>query len=356
MNPHLVDIFLKLVKIYSPSHKEDKIRVFLVEFLKKLDIKVRIDKAGNLYFFLKGQGEPILLSAHMDTVEPCQNVRPVIENGIIKTDGSTILGADDKAGIANILFLVSTLKKERIKHRPVEVVFTVEEEVGCKGAQKLNYSIIKSKEAVVLDRSAPIESITLSTPFADKVIVTCRGKSTHSRSPEEGIHAISMFADFVRQVKFGRRNSKIVSNIGTVQGGRNLNAIPDEVIAAGDIRATDKRSLLSERKHWGKVGRNVGKTYKSKIDIEFENVILGFNFQKRDPFVLKIAQAIKEAGFHPSYTTAFGGSDANIFNEHGIKSVPLGQGRLGAHSLNEAIPVQALYDMHSVLLALVQKI
>lgn len=356
MNSNPTDIFLRLVKIDTPSLGEDKIRTFLIRFLKKININPKIDKAGNLYFSLKGFGKPLLLSAHMDTVEPCHNVRPIIENGIIKTDGTTILGADDKAGIANILFLIKTLKKDKVKHRTLEVVFTVEEEIGCKGAQKLDYSGIKSKEAVVLDRSAPIQEITLSTPFADKVTVICKGKSTHSRSPEEGIHAISMFADFAKEVKFGRKNSKVVSNIGTVQGGKNFNSIPDEVIGIGDIRAKDKQSLIREEKHWSHVAQKVGEKYKSKVDVNFERVIHGFNFQKRDPFVLKIFRAIEEAGFKPSYTAAFGGSDANIFNEHGIKSLPLGQGRTGAHSLDESIPVQSLVDMHLVLFALVKKI
>lgn len=353
----VVNIFFDLVKISSPSYKEAIVRDYICDFLHELDIKTEVDNFGNVYVFIPAIGntkkDPILLSAHMDTVEPCDNVEPIIENGIIKTKGDTILGADDKAGIASILDVVTYIKEEKIDHRPMELLFTVQEEIGCIGAQHVNYEKFKSKTAIVLDRSAPVNAITLNVPSAVRVDIRINGRSTHSRSPEEGIHTITMFADLIKKIKYGKRGKEIISNIGIVTSGTMFNVIPDLLTAVGEIRASDEFFLEQEINHWKKMSANVVDNYKgSSVDLDTSRILTGFSLDVNHTFVIELSDAIQQAGFTPQYVDAFGGSDANIIFEHGIVAIPLGQGRSGAHSVDEQIPVQSLLDTRNILISL----
>lgn len=352
MYTEAVKLFLRLVKIPSPSGHESEVRSVVLRYLKKFSLFPKVDRAGNIITRVPGVGRPIILSAHLDTVTPCEGVRPVITKGIIRSDGTTILGADDKAGVATILALVNHLKKNKIRHRALELVFTVGEEVGCVGAKQIDYSKLRGKEAVVLDRSAPVNAITIATPFLWQFDIVCHGKAAHARSPGDGLSAITLGAQVVAELS-KTRFAGVTYNFGFANGGEAFNVIPSVYTLRGEMRSLEIAYLKRVNRHWSATLSSVAKKNKGKIILSIQPAINGFKLKRSAPFVRELARAINKAAFKPEYVSALGGSDANIFYEHGIVAIPLGQGRSGAHSLRESMPLAAFTETEQILLALV---
>ncbi|WP_246240935.1 M20/M25/M40 family metallo-hydrolase [Anaerocolumna sedimenticola] len=222
--------FMKLVSIDSPSFKERQMADVLKQYLIQLGFEVTEDDAykhydgnsGNLYGFLKGdiEGDPILFSAHMDTVEPSTGKRAVKhQDGTITSDGNTVLGADDLAGVAAILEAVRTIKEKGLSHRSIEVLFTIAEEVYIRGSEVFDYNRIKAKEAYVLDLSGPVGTAALKAPTLISFTAEFIGKASHAGfAPEKGIHAISVAAEAITAIKQGRIDEETTVNVGTIEG------------------------------------------------------------------------------------------------------------------------------------------
>ena len=208
----LIEEFLELVQIDSPSSREGKVAQVLVKKLEEIGCEVIIDNAGektggetgNVIATLKGNrnGKKILFSSHMDTVSPSIGVKPIIDeaNGIIKSDGTTVLGSDDKAGIAAILEALRTVKENNIEHSDIQVVFSIWEEGGLQGAKNLDYSKIDAEYAFVLDSGGSPGEIIVKAPAQDAIKVKIIGKPAHAGlQPENGISAIMVASKSYRK-------------------------------------------------------------------------------------------------------------------------------------------------------------
>jgi tripeptide aminopeptidase len=355
MLPLAAKLFVQLTKIPSPSGKEVLLRNFLLIYFRKYSITCRTDRVGNLIAKLPGRGRPLILNSHLDTVNPCVGIKTQIKNGIIRSKGDTILGADDKAGVASILALITKLIEEKLQHRPLELIFSVQEEVGCLGTKRLEYKLIRGRQAVVIDRSASVNSITLSASFINRVEIICRGRAAHIVRSNEGINAITILASFINQI-----NKKItkgsISSIGLINGGSVFNVVPEKAMAVGEIRALKRMNLKKELKRWQSLANQIAKKQGGKIILKSELLIQGYSIKKDNAFVKTVSKSIMRAGFSTVYSAALGASDANVFNQHGIVAIPIGQGRTGAHSLKEAIPIQAFIDTEKILINLVTNI
>src|SRR3989338_8987946 len=240
----MVQLFCDLARITSLSGKEGAIARRLSILLKFMGAEVDIDEAGrkiggetgNVIARFPGTapGEPFLLSAHMDTVGPADNVRPHVTRDRITSDGTTILGADCKAGIAIILEVIKTLDENKIPHPPIEAVFTISEEMALLGAKYLDYSGLRSRYGLIFDNEQDLENVITSAPAADSMEIKVYGAAAHSGvAPEKGISAIKVVSSAIAGMKLGRIDRDTTANIGFINGGNAINIVPPLVELSG---------------------------------------------------------------------------------------------------------------------------
>lgn len=248
----LIDLFCELVKVPSPSGREKIISIFLTKKLKELGLRVQKDSYGNVIAKLNGIGKPIVLCAHMDTVAiGGERVNPIVLGNRITSDGTTILGADNKDSIAAILEALEIARENNLSHRPVEVVLTCQEEDISKGARELDFSLISGKECVISDQAAPYGTVTVSAPYCYGFDVEIQGRRCHVKEPENGINATLILSMAITGIPLGRIDNLTTSNVAYVVSGlkgvvdvcrdadfskEGRNNIPDLAFAYGEVR------------------------------------------------------------------------------------------------------------------------
>ncbi|MBI4651213.1 M20/M25/M40 family metallo-hydrolase [Candidatus Desantisbacteria bacterium] len=351
----LLKTFLELVKIESPSGQEDKIRDWIIKYLKKSGVTTIVDSFGNIIAKKEGMGgHCFLLNAHIDTVQPCNDIKPCVKDGIVNVEGNTILGADDKAGVAAILELISVLKETQIKHYPLEIVFSVQEEIGTIGAQKLNYSLIDAKYGVTID-GGKINEIVMGAPYITNINIEIIGKSAHSGiEPEKGINAIKAAGDGIAHVKLGRIDKETSSNIGIIKGGKIRNSIPDKVEITAEVRSHNSMKMNRQIARMRKAFENAAKKNKAQLIFNTDLVCHGYKFYKGNLLIKKINFILKKFKLQSQYILSGGGSDANAFHAHNIKVVNIGTGAKNVHTTKEEISIEDLNRIPAILLELVK--
>jgi tripeptide aminopeptidase len=348
----LLETFLALVRIESPSGFEDEIAVHLVDRLADLGVEACRDGTGNVIGRWKGEGIPFLLTAHMDTVTPCREVEPVVEGGVIRPKGDTILGADDKSGIAQILEMVAAVQEEGSAHRPVEIAFTVGEEVGLRGAKGLDVDSLEAEWAVVLDHNK-VGEIVVRAPSHDCIRAVVRGKAAHAGArPEDGVSAIRVAAEAIASMKLGRIDEETTANIGIIHGGTATNIIPSEVELEGEARSRDEAKLETQVEGMTRALEDAIARHGAEMDLEVTRSYTAYQRRPEDGVVRMLSGAIRSLCLEPTLVGSGGGTDGNILNSRGIPAVVSGTGMEDAHSLNEHIAVEDLVLGARLLVAL----
>lgn len=347
--------FLSLVKIDSPSGEEEKVADFILRYLQELSIEFVRDKYGNVIAKVPGSGKSLMLSAHMDTVEPGRGIKAIVDGDEIRSDGKTILGADDKAGIVAILEAVAYLRKNKISHRSLELVFTREEEIGCLGARNLDYKNIKSKEGICIDSCRPLGYITMASPFIYAIDIEVTGKSAHAGSfPEKGINAIHAAASAIADIKVGRINSSTTNNIGIINGGTAVNSVPDSVVVKAEARSHNIKSAQAQIDLMNKAFKKHIRRHRAKLNFKSKLLCYGFAYLKSDPLIKKIFKTNLLLGLKTVYGKSGGATDANIFVERGIKVVDISYGGKGPHTKSESIKISELKKLTEFLIDFVK--
>jgi len=357
MKSNVIDYFMDLVRIDSESSCEKDMAVKLSADLKDLGIETVIDNAnqnfnsnsGNLYGFLPGKIDkpPILFCAHMDTVTPGKGIKPVIKDNKIVSDGTTILGADDKSGIAEIMYALKELKEEGEAIAPVEVLFTVSEETGLQGAKYCDYSLIKSKLGYALD-SHEIGSLTIGAPAQNNLKFTIHGKEAHAGvNPEDGVNAIKIAAEAIAEMPSGRIDHETTCNIGTIKGGNATNIVPNKVVIKSEVRSHNQTKLKEICDRMinivnAKVALHKKEDFQASVDVVCEQAYKNFKLAENSPVVQLAKKAAKNLKLSDYFTIGGGGSDANIFNEKNISTAIAGSGMNEVHTLKEWILVDDL--------------
>ncbi|HEY79776.1 MAG TPA: M20/M25/M40 family metallo-hydrolase [Caldilineae bacterium] len=337
----MVQTFLELVQIDSPSGEEAEFRQAMIQRLRALGLTTEVDPYGNLIARLEdGAGEYVLLSAHMDTVEPGRGIKPVIRDGVITSDGTTILGGDDKSGVAIILEILQLIRERDLPHPPIEVVLTVEEELGLQGARNLAMERLRSRWGLVLDSGGPPGMITRSGPSADMFQVTIRGKGAHAGlRPEEGVNALAIAAEALTRMPLGRVDHETTCNMGVIQGGTARNAVPAEVHLFGEARSRNnaKLELLSQiiinaleqtTARWG-----------GQLELEHSHNYRAYRLPDDAPIIQAVIQANRELGYEPVLREGGGGTDGNHYNAAGIQTVTISSGQQAVHTVKEYLPI-----------------
>ena len=344
------ETFIDLIKIYSPSGKEEKVASYIIKFLKNIGAKIQKDNYGNVIAKIEGEGKPIALVAHMDTVEPSKDIKPIFGKDLIKSDGTTILGADDKAGITEILIAIEYLKKNKIKHRSVELIFTKEEEIGLRGASNLDFSKIISKEALVIDSCNPLGTIIIGSPYIFVINIIVYGREAHSGAdPEKGVNAISIASKAISKVKTGKINKNTSLNIGIIKGGKSFNIVPDKVEITAEVRSYIKDDAIKKIKSLKKAFCDCAQIHKMPYYFKHKLVCKGYLYSKNDNLIKAISKINKKVGIKTNYKITGSGSDVNALVANNIKAVDIAYGGKNVHTTKESIRLSEIIKMGEFL-------
>ncbi|MCD4650167.1 MAG: M20/M25/M40 family metallo-hydrolase [Candidatus Cloacimonetes bacterium] len=356
---NVVDYFIELVRIDSESRSEGAIAQKIAADVSSFGWKCEFDNAskytggdsGNLYIFIPGvvNKPPLMFSAHMDTVKPGKGVKPTIIDGYIRTDGTTILGADDKSGIAEILAAVYHLQEEKIPHVPLEIVFTVCEEIGLLGAKHVVLDRLKARMGFALDYHK-VGTFLMGAPSQNTIEMVITGKEAHAGlEPEKGVSAIVVASHAISRLNLGRIDDETTCNIGIIKGGSATNIIPNEVYLKGEVRSHNPETLEEVTDNIVNTVRETVEShtvgdFTASVKITIKREYDSYRLPDEDPLcslAAKSAQAIGESG---NLGICGGGSDANYFNKIGIKTIVAGSGMNKVHTVDEEILVSELKD------------
>lgn len=364
----LIESFMELVRMDSISREERNIADFLIEKLENLGLEVIVDQAGekvgansgNIIAKLNGNTKvatPIMFAAHMDTVVPGKNINPLREGEKIISTGETILGADDKAGIAAILEALHLIRENNILYGDIEILFTICEELGLCGAKNLDVSQLKAQIGFILDAGGQVGQIIISAPSHNSLDFTIRGKSAHAgANPEEGINAIQVAGVALSRMKLGRIDEETTANIGIISGGKATNIIPDEVILKGEVRSRNEGKLEKYTKELRKITEDTAQEFKARAEVKINREYHCYNLSP-DDLVVKIARkAAKDIGLQSLLRPSGGGSDANVFNKKGIPSVALAVGMEKVHTIEEYILIKELKNATEYILSIIKTV
>ncbi|MGH7884692.1 MAG: M20/M25/M40 family metallo-hydrolase [Thermodesulfobacteriota bacterium] len=366
MIEHVIDI----IKIDSLSRKEKDVALRLQKDMESLGGECFYDNAGekvggnvgNLIVRIKGSkndAPPFFLSSHMDTVAPGEGIKPSIKDGVMRSDGTTILGSDDKSGVSIIVEVLRTLKERDIPHGDIEIAFTICEEIGLFGARYIDIKKFKSSYGIVLDSSTP-SRLVLKCPSSDKLLIKVHGLEAHAGlCPENGISAIRVASEAISIMNLGRLDEESTANIGTISGGIATNIVPKLVEIKAEARSHDNIKLDKQVQHmcscFYKASENNkiivdGKEYSSSVEIDIERV-----YEYMDVSVdAKITKLVRKAADNLKHKinnhTSGGGCDANYFNNMGIDCVNLGTGMYELHTVNEHLILDEFYRSAEIVL------
>ncbi|MEW8973659.1 MAG: M20/M25/M40 family metallo-hydrolase [Tissierellaceae bacterium] len=361
----LLDRFLEYIQIDSPTKHEREFADFLKKEMEKIGLEVYMDDAGekvgsdsgNLIGKLKGNtdGKAILFSAHMDTVSPGIGIKPEIRDGVIYSDGTTILGGDDKAGIASILEAIETIIENDIPHGDIEVVFSIFEEGGLFGAKNLDYSKLNAKMGFVLDSGGEPGQIIVQGPAQNKINAKFIGKEAHAGvAPEDGISAIQIAAEAISNMKLLRIDEETTANIGSISGGEVTNIVTKEVEINAEARSLKDSKLQEQTDHMVKCCEDAAEKFGGKVEMNINHAYGAFKVDEDHEIVEKVKLACKNIGLDPFTAASGGGSDTNILNANGITAVNLGIGEKNAHTLEEHLYIKDLENAARLTLEIIK--
>ncbi len=355
----LLDTFLEMVRIDSPSGREGALARRCAGLLADLGMDVRYDSSaaatgsdtGNLVAEMPGSGSGrcVILSAHMDCVQPCEGVEPLVQDGRVRSAGQTVLGADDKAGIAAIVEAVRRLREEPGPYAGVRVLLTVQEEVGLRGAKALEPSDVRGDLAVVLDAGGPVGGIVIGSPTHYTFEATFRGRAAHAGvEPEAGASAIGMAARAIAAMPMGRLDDATTSNIGTIEGGVATNVVAASAKITGECRSLDNSRVEEVRVAIGAALDRAAAAGGGSVEVAWSREYAGFRLDPEDEVVRIAVAACEAAGVEPRTFSTGGGSDGNIIAALGVPTIVLASGMTAVHGTEESIAVDELERLAQV--------
>lgn len=364
----VLDTFLQLVSIDSETKEEAVICDHLKAVFTELGCDVYEDDAStktphsgnNLIVTLAAtkQGvDPIYFTAHMDTVTPGKGIKTSIQDGYIVTDGTTILGADDKTGLTAMIELVRVLKEGAVPHGQIQFVITVGEESGLVGAKVLDLSKIDAKYGFALDSDGPVGDIIVAAPTQAKVNAKIYGKTAHAGvAPEKGVSAIQIAAKAIAKMKLGRIDDETTANIGRFEGGRATNIVCDYVEVLAEARSLIHEKMEAQANAMKQAYIETAEAHGGRAEVEIDIMYPGFKFEEGDEVVEVAKSAATAIGRPVRILHSGGGSDANVIAGGGVPTVNLAVGYEEIHTTNERMPLIELYKLIELVVEIVEQV
>ena len=370
----MMNTFIELAQIEAPSFEELPMQKLAEKKLKDLGCKVVVDDAGktfkttakgNVIGLLPGtiKSAPFVLGAHLDSVNPCKGVKPVIKDGKVQSDGTTVLSADDRAGIAIILEVMQTLKEKNIPRPPVEALFTLCEEACLYGSKGLDTTKLKGREGLILDTNDNT-GLVVKAPARDILDITVTGVAAHAGAePEKGISALEVASYAISIMKLGRIDKETTANFGLVKGESGTNVVMPSLVLRCESRSHSTAKLNKQVKHMQdcfkkaqkkftkKVG---GKTIAPKIDIKITHDFPVLQVSPNSPLIKHIAAQGKKHGVNMPAQVSGGGYDANILYGKGINMAITGIGYRAQHTPSEWLDIQMFNQTADIVLDVVR--
>ncbi|HYG09839.1 MAG TPA: M20/M25/M40 family metallo-hydrolase [Pyrinomonadaceae bacterium] len=364
------NLLLELVQIDSHSRKERDVAERIKKYCEEMGATVEIDDAGekvggnsgNVIARFPGTipgAETIMMSAHMDTVVPGEGVKPIVEGDIIRTDGTTVLGGDDKSGCAVIIETIRCLQEQNVPHAPIEAVFSICEEVGLLGAKHVDVSKLESKYGIVFDSDDPGFLFTKG-PSANHMEWKIYGLESHAGvAPEQGISAIKIAAEAISEMKLGRIDEETTANVGVIEGGKATNIITNYVYLKGEARSLDEEKLEAQTRHMTECFERAaakyevtvdGVTTKGRVESHVTREYFAMDVPETSRVVQLVYQAAQRLGHKVETLASGGGCDANIFNKRGIECANFGTGMRAIHTVKEWLDVKDMYQSAEIAL------
>lgn len=364
----IVDLFIELVQVDSETKHEEKIAVVLKEKFTALGVEVVEDDAkvktghgaNNLICTLPATKEgvdTIYFTSHMDTVVPGNGIKPSIEDGYIKSDGTTILGADDKAGLAAMLEAITVLKEENIAHGKIEFIITVGEESGLVGAKALDSSLVTAKFGYALDSDGKVGDIIVAAPTQAKVNATIYGKTAHAGvAPERGVSAITIASRAISKMPLGRIDEETTANIGRFEGGTQTNIVCDRVDILAEARSLIPEKMEAQVAKMKEAFETAAQEMGGRAEVDIKVMYPGFKFGDGDHVVEVAKKAVANIDRPSRLLQSGGGSDANVIAGFDIPTVNLAVGYEDIHTTNEKIPVEELVKTSELVVSIIKEV
>jgi tripeptide aminopeptidase len=370
----LKNFLIELIKIDSLSRKEYDVAMRVKREMEELGATVFIDDAGtkvggnvgNLIAYISGDArnaQPLLLSAHMDTVVPGEGIVPILEGDILRTNGRTVLGGDDKSGVAIICEVLRVMKENRLPCSDIDVVFTICEEAGLIGAKCLDVSKLRARTGLVLD-SDSVGFLFTKAPAANRMEFRVHGLEAHAGvCPEKGINAIQVAAEGIAQMRLGRIDPETTANIGVVEGGMAVNIVPNQVILRGEARSHSEEKLDRQTDHMKRcledaAARHVleldGKRHSAKVEAKIERDYDRMDVPDSAPIVKLVHAAAKNLKLEVKTLATGGGCDANVLNKKGLVVANLSTGMREIHTVHEWLDLRDLNLSAQMVLEIVK--
>jgi tripeptide aminopeptidase len=368
------DEFLELASISSMSRREGAIARRLESILKSMGASVEVDDAGekvggetgNIFARFAGtkpDAAPFLLSAHMDTVGPAEKIHLEVEGDIVRTDRTTVLGGDDKAGIVSIFEAIRVLREEKIPHGDIEVILSICEETGLLGAKYFDTGRLRAKRGLVLDVDGVCELITRA-PVANRLSFTVTGLEAHAGiCPERGLSAIQIASEAIAGMKLGRVDAETTANLGRIQGGLATNIVPTRVVVDGETRSLSVAKLEAQTEHMRQrfeeaAARHAVRLedgeHRARVEVKVDRQYERLDVPDTAKVVTLVAGAAKGLGKSFKTRATGGGSDANVYTTRGIEIANLACGMRDIHTVNEWVDLKDLSTTASIVLETVR--
>jgi tripeptide aminopeptidase len=351
--------FVRYCEIRSPTGEEREIADSVAAELRALGLEVSEDEAagpaeagaGNLLARLPGQrDEWVMFCAHLDTVPHRGSVEVIDDEGVFRSRGETILGADNKAAVAVFMELVARAASGA-EPPPVgiELVLTVAEEQGLRGAKAFDASRLRSEVGFVLDHAGPVGEVIVATPTQQKIRADFTGVEAHAGiKPEDGSSAIAAAAAAIDRMQLGRLDERTTANVGLVEGGTSGNVVPGhcwlhaEARSLDSGRAAEVAGAIADACAWG------ASEHGCDVDVRIEELFRGYEVPASSPALALAEGALRAAGVEPVRAAIGGGSDANVFRLGGYECLLLANGTDAVHTAEEHVPARSLETMLEV--------
>ena len=368
----LARIFTRLCETDSPSRQEGRMAALVIELLDELGPSEQFEddtasatgsQCGNLFFRFRGElaREPLFFNCHLDTVQPGTGVKVVRKNDVFTSLGNTILGSDDKSGIAALIEALQVIRENNLPHIPMEYIFTTCEEIGLLGAKALNPEHIQASKGFSLDSSG-IGRVITGAPAANLLSITVKGVAAHAGlHPQWGVNAITLASRALAKAPLGRIDNETTVNFGTIQGGAASNIVPEQVSIKGEVRSHSMKKLAA-------VTAQIETIFQSTIDnwqdptgeargvpqlcFEVSEDFPAMSLSKDDAIIRLVDKAACSINRPLCFATAGGGSDANIFNGYGLQTAIIATGMTHVHSTDEQVSLCDMVELTRLILAL----
>lgn len=359
----LINEFFELVQINSETMHEERIAKTLIEKCKMLGLQVIQDAsrkkictgANNIICHLKGSKQTkktIFFAAHMDTVCPGDKIKPSISNGWIVSDGTTILGADDKAAIAAIMEAIRVLKESNIEHGDIQFIFTVGEESGLIGAKTLEQAFITSEFGYVLDSVGAVGGIVVASPTQAKLHMNIKKPKNQKKIPS----LVTIMRHAIANMTLGKIDHCTTATIHHFEGGYQPEDDWDHLNIIADVTSLEKEKVENQIRKMNRALKTTARTFGAYANVEVEIMYPNYRHNKEDEVVKIFRHAVKDIGRNCNFLTSNSGSDANIISSYGIPTANLSVGYENIHTTKERIAIEELVKLTELIIAIAKEV